>query len=157
MKLNALDLLKWIHFIFLGTALGTGVVALLLSGFEQDHKDLEGLAATVWKKALVWPLRLAVLVGLAALVYKINFAKEHFLDSPFKDRYLHWKLSLVLPLLASAEMAPKMLAAGRRGAAMVTLLLLLLISGIVYNKTLFGRASTVPANIPANAEMAPAK
>jgi uncharacterized membrane protein len=152
MRISPLDLLKWIHFIFLGTSIGAGVVALLLSGFEQDRKDLEGLAATVWKKAVVWPLRLAVLVGILALVQKIQW---HM--APFKDYYLHFKLALVLPLLASAEMAPRMLAAGRRGAAMVTLLLLLLISGIVYNKGLFGRAAATPANLPNAAEMAPAK
>ncbi len=152
MRLSPLDLLKWIHFLFIGTALGAGVVALLLSGFEQERKDLEGLAATVWKKTVVWPLRLAVLVGILALVQKIQW---HM--APFKEYYLHFKLALALPLLASAEMAPRMLAAGRRGAAMVTLLLLLLISGLVYNKGLFGRATAAPANLPNAAEMAPAK
>lgn len=152
MKLNALNLLKWIHFILLGTSLGAGVVTLLLSGFEQERKDLEGLAATVWKKAVVWPLRLAVLVGILALVQKIQWHMN-----PFAQIYLHVKLALVLPLLASAEMAPKMLAAGRRGAAMVTLLLLFLIAGIVYNQTLFGRTAPSPSALPAAAEMAPAK
>lgn len=150
MRLSPLDLLKWIHFIFLGIALGAGVVSLLLSGFEQERKDLEGLAATVWKQAVVWPLRIAVVVGILALVQKHQWHMN-----PFSQSYLHVKLTLVLPLLAAAEMAPKMLATGRRGAAMVTLLLLLLISGVVYNQRLFGRMAT-PAPEPV-ATVAPAK
>ena len=52
MHLSPLDLLKWIHFVCLGTALGGAVVSLLLSGFEQEREDLKGLAATVWKQAV---------------------------------------------------------------------------------------------------------
>ena len=144
MRISPLDLLKWIHFVCLGTALGGAVVSLLLSGFEQEREDLKGLAATVWKQAVVWPIRAAIVVGLLAMFQKIQWKM-----SPFAFVYFHIKLGLVLPLAASVEMAPKALAAGKRGAAMVGLFLLLAISFVVYNQRIFGVSKPKAPELPA--------
>ncbi len=133
MRLSPLDLLKWMHFICLGTALGGAVVALLLSGFEQEREDIKGLAATVWKQAVVWPVRVAIVFGLLAMIQKLQWKMN-----PFAFYYFHLKLVLVLPLAASVEVAPKALAVGKRGAAMVALFLFMAISFVVYNQRLFG-------------------
>lgn len=151
MRLSPLDLLKWMHFICLGTALGGAVVSLLLSGFEQEREDLKGLAATVWKQAVTWPIRAAIVIGALAAYQKWVWHMD-----PFAFRYFHLKLALVLPLAASVEMAPKALALGKRGAAMVALFLVLSISFIVYNQRLFGtvkpKASEVPSVATAPAQ-----
>lgn len=139
---DALNILKWVHFLFLAMAGGGAIVALLLSGFEADHPDLQGLAATVWKKTATWGFRLALIVGLALM--GIKFSRH---DNPFDHYYFHAKLLLVVLLLAVAEMAPKMLATGRRGAAMTALFLFLVITFIVYNKDLFG-SKAAPARSP---------
>ncbi len=151
MRLSPLDLLKWIHFILLATAIGGAVVSLLLSGFEQEREDLKGLAASVWKQAVVWPVRLAIIVGLLTMVQKMQWKMN-----PFLFVYFHIKLGLVLPLAASVEMAPKALAAGKRGAAMVALFLFLGISFVVYNQRLFGVRAPKVLDQPAVAA-APAK
>ncbi|HET8714942.1 MAG TPA: hypothetical protein VFM16_03885, partial [Holophagaceae bacterium] len=128
---------------------GGAIVALLLSGFESDRPDLQGLAATVWKRTATWGFRLAVLVGIAALSWKM-----HTGDKPFATfNYLHIKLVLVLFLLAAAEMAPKMLAQGKRGAAMVALLLFMATAFVVYNKDLFAPKGA-PASASAQATLA---
>ena len=146
-KFDAIAMLKWIHFLFLSMAGGGAVVSLLLSGFESERQDLQGLAATVWKKTVTWGFRLAVIVGIATLGLKMGRG-EH----PFDHYYLHGKMVLVLLILAMAEMAPKMLATGKRGAAMTALFLFLITTFVVYNKDLFGsKASPRPADIPATA------
>ncbi len=151
MHLSPLDLLKWIHFVCLGTALGGAVVSLLLSGFEQEREDLKGLAATVWKQAVTWPIRAAIIVGLLAMVQKIQWHMD-----PFAFRYFHLKLALILPLAASVEMAPKGLASAKRGAAMVALLLVFAVSFVVYNQRIFGTVKPKAADLPSVAT-APAK
>lgn len=151
MRLSPLDLLKWIHFILLATAIGGAVVSLLLSGFEQEREDLKGLAASVWKQAVVWPVRFAIIVGLLTMVQKMQWKMN-----PFLFVYFHIKLGLVLPLAASVEMAPKALAVGKRGAAMVALFLFLGISFVVYNQRLFGVRAPKVLDQPAVAA-APAK
>ncbi|HJW34526.1 MAG TPA: hypothetical protein VJ505_14370 [Holophagaceae bacterium] len=144
MRLSPLDLLKWIHFILLATAIGGAVVSLLLSGFEQEREDLKGLAASVWKQAVVWPVRLAILVGILTMVQKMQWKMN-----PFAFIYFHIKLGLVLPLAASVEMAPKALAVGKRGASMVALFLFLIISFVVYNQRLFGTRAPKVLDQPA--------
>ncbi len=151
MRLSPLDLLKWIHFICLATALGGAVVSLLLSGFEQEREDLKGLAATVWKQCVVWPVRVAIIIGLLTMVQKMQWKMN-----PFAFIYFHIKLGLVLPLAASVEMAPKALAQGKRGAAMVALFLFMGISFVVYNQRLFGTRAPKVLDQPAVAA-APAK
>ncbi len=131
--LDALSLVKWLHFVLLSVAGGGAVVALLLSGFEEERPDLQGLAATVWKRTVTWGFRLVLLVGIGALLIKLQRGENllHY-------AYFHIKLTLVVLLLAVSEMAPKALAAGKRGAALMALLLFLLASFTVYNKELFG-------------------
>ncbi|HJU83957.1 MAG TPA: hypothetical protein VJ600_07080 [Holophagaceae bacterium] len=131
-KLDAIAMLKWIHFLMLAMAGGGAIVALLLSGFESEREDLQGLAATVWKKTVTWGFRFAVLIGLALVGLKLSRG-EH----PFDHYYLHGKMLLVVMLLAASEMAPRMLASGRRGAAMTALFLFLITTFVVYNKDLF--------------------
>ncbi|MBS1766084.1 MAG: hypothetical protein JST05_01585 [Acidobacteria bacterium] len=138
LSIDPIAMLKWFHFLVLAIAGGGAVVALLLSGFESDHPDLQGLAATVWKRTATWGFRIAVLVGILLLTLKMK-GGEH----PFATfNYLHIKLVLVFFLLAMAEMAPKMLAKGKRGAAMVALLLFAATAFVVYNKDLFAPKTT---------------
>ena len=133
LAIDPLAMLKWFHFLVLAMAGGGAIVALLLSGFESDRPDLQGLAATVWKRTATWGFRLAVLIGIAMLFLKMSQG-----DKPFATfNYLHIKLLLVFFLLATAEMAPKMLAKGKRGAAMIALLLFMATAFVVYNKDLF--------------------
>jgi hypothetical protein len=133
LSVDPLAMLKWFHFLVLAMAGGGGIVALLLSGFESERPDLQGLAATVWKRTATWGFRLAVLIGIAMLFLKMSQG-----DKPFAAfNYLHIKLLLVFFLLACAEMAPKMLAKGKRGAAMLALLLFMATAFVVYNKDLF--------------------
>jgi len=133
LSIDPLAMLKWFHFLVLAMAGGGAIVALLLSGFESERPDLQGLAATVWKRTATWGFRLAVLIGIAMLFLKMSQG-----DKPFATfNYLHIKLVLVFFLLACAEMAPKMLAKGKRGAAMIALLLFMATAFVVYNKDLF--------------------
>ena len=133
LSIDPLAMLKWFHFLVLAMAGGGAIVALLLSGFETERPDLQGLAATVWKRTATWGFRLALVIGILILMLKIQAG-----DKPFASfNYLHIKLLLVFFLLAMAEMAPKMLAKGKRGAAMVALLLFAATSFVVYNKDLF--------------------
>ncbi len=131
---DSIALIKWLHFILLSMAGGGAVVALLLSGFEDDHEDLRGLAATVWKRTVSWGFRLALLAGIGALILHYRAGNNLLLE-----RYMHIKLTLVLILLACSEMAPKGLAVGKRGAAMLALLLFMLASFVMYNQTIFGQ------------------
>lgn len=142
LSIDPLAMLKWFHFLVLAMAGGGGIVALLLSGFESERPDLQGLAATVWKRTATWGFRLAVLLGIAMLFLKMSQG-----DKPFAAfNYLHIKLVLVFFLLACSEMAPKMLAKGKRGAAMIALLLFMATAFVVYNKDLFApKAAASPA------------
>ena len=140
LSIDPLAMLKWFHFLLLAMAGGGAIVALLLSGFELDHPDLQGLAATVWKRTTTWGFRLAVIVGI--LMLSLVWQRE---GNPFKQfNYLHIKLVLVFFLLACSEMAPKMLAKGKRGAAMIALLLFMATAFVVYNKELFAPKTAAP-------------
>ncbi|HXC17091.1 MAG TPA: hypothetical protein VNV60_06595 [Holophagaceae bacterium] len=140
LSVDPLAMLKWFHFLVLAMAGGGGIVALLLSGFESERPDLQGLAATVWKRTATWGFRLAVLIGIAMLFLKMSQG-----DKPFATfNYLHIKLLLVFFLLACVEMAPKMLAKGKRGAAMLALLLFMATAFVVYNKDLFAPKTAAP-------------
>ncbi|HTL99221.1 MAG TPA: hypothetical protein VL181_10500 [Holophagaceae bacterium] len=140
LSIDPLSMLKWFHFLVLAMAGGGAIVALLLSGFESERPDLQGLAATVWKRTATWGFRLAVLIGIAMLALKMSQG-----DKPFAAfNYLHIKLLLVFFLLACAEMAPKALAKGKRGAAMMALLLFMATTFVVYNKDLFAPKTAAP-------------
>ena len=140
LAIDPLAMLKWFHFLVLAMAGGGAIVALLLSGFESDRPDLQGLAATVWKRTATWGFRIAVLIGI--LMLSLVWQRD---GNPFKQfNYLHIKLVLVFFLLATAEMAPKMLAKGKRGAAMIALLLFMATAFVVYNKDLFAPKTAAP-------------
>lgn len=132
-KLEAVNVVRWLHFVLLTGAGGGAVVALLLSGFEEGREDLQGLAATVWSKVVVWSFRLALLVGIALLVVLLQSGQN-----PFKAGfYLHLKLTLVFILVALSEMTPKALATGKRGSALLVLVLFIATAFVVFNKGLF--------------------
>lgn len=146
---DAYDLLKWMHFVSLTLIGGGAFVALLLSGFEEEREDLRGLAATVWKRTVCWGVRFGILLGVALLVLKLQHGEK-----PFDWYYLHLKLMFVLALAGLAEAAPKALAVGKRGAALLAVFLFLLTSFTVFNKSAFGhKAQPVPP--PAVATAAP--
>ena len=142
LKIEAVNLLRWLHFLALGVGLGGAVVTLLLSGFEESREDLQGLAATIWAKVVGWAFRLALVAGIALLVMLMQDGQN-----PLKNgHYFHIKLLLVFILVGLSEMTPKALAASKRGSALLVLVLFLATSFTVFNKGLFGaRAKTAPA------------
>ncbi|HLP31518.1 MAG TPA: hypothetical protein VK150_09160 [Geothrix sp.] len=148
LKLEAVNLVRWLHFVALAVGGGAAVVALLLSGFEESREDLQGLAATVWAKVVAWSFRLALIAGIGLLMLMLQGGQN-----PLKDgHYLHIKLVLVLVLVGLSEMAPKALAARKRGSALLVLVLFLASSFIVYNKGLFGGRPKAGPQIPVTAE-----
>jgi len=148
LKLEAVNLLRWLHFVALSVGGGAAVVALLLSGFEEGREDLQGLAATVWSKVVAWSFRLALVAGIALLVMLMQ---AH--QNPLKNgHYFHIKLLLVFVLVGLSEMSPKALAAGRRGSALLVLVLFLATSFTVYNKGLFGGPLKAGPEMPVTAE-----
>ncbi len=133
LKLEAINLVRWLHFVALAVGGGAAVVVLLLSGFEEGREDLQGLAATVWSKVVAWAFRLALVVGIVLLVLMMQGGQN-----PFKAGiYFHIKLTLVFVLVGLSEMTPKALAAGKRGSALLTLVLFLAVAFTVFNKGLF--------------------
>ena len=52
LKLEAVNLALWLHFVAVTVGGGAAIVALLLSGFEEGKEDIQGLAATVWAKVV---------------------------------------------------------------------------------------------------------
>jgi len=138
------DLLKWLHFICVAVAGGAAVVAVLLSGLEEEQEDLRGVAATLWKMVVNWGFRLALITGTILLALKLVQGMR-----PFDAYYLHLKLVLVLLLAAMSEMSPRMLAKAKRGAPMLALLLFLLSTFVVVNKAAFGRKVPPPAEVSA--------
>jgi hypothetical protein len=145
LKLEAVNILRWLHFVVLAVGGGAAVVALLLSGFEEGREDLHGLAATVWAKVVAWSFRLALIAGIALLVMKWQGGQNPLTDG----HYFHVKLLLVFVLVGLSEMTPKALAAGRRGSALLVLVLFLASSFVVYNKGLFGGRAKGGPVVPA--------
>jgi uncharacterized membrane protein len=134
-KLETINLVRWIHFVAMSFGGGAAVVALLLSGFEEGREDLQGLAATVWAKVVCWSFRLAIIAGIAALVILLQSGQN-----PFKaGLYLHIKLTLVFILIGLSEMTPKALARGKRGSALLVVVLFMAVAFTVFNKGLFRR------------------
>ena len=141
LKLETVNILRWLHFLAMSFGSGAAVVALLLSGFEEGREDLQGLAATVWAKVVAWSFRLALIAGIALLVLDIQGGLN-----PLKNgHYFHIKLLLVFVMVGLSEMTPKALATGKRGSALLVLVLFLATSFTVYNKGLFaGRLKSGP-------------
>lgn len=153
LKLEAVNLVRWLHFVALAVGGGAAVVALLLSGFEESREDLQGLAATIWAKVVAWSFRLALIAGIGLLLLMLQGGQN-----PLKDgHYLHIKLMLVLVLVGLSEMTPKALAARKRGSALLVMVLFLASSFIVYNKGLFGGRPKAGPQIPVTAETLPAR
>jgi hypothetical protein len=153
LKLEAVNLVRWLHFVALAVGGGAAVVALLLSGFEESREDLQGLAATIWAKVVAWSFRLALIAGIGLLLLMLQGGQN-----PLKDgHYLHIKLMLVLVLVGLSEMTPKALAARKRGSALLVLVLFLASSFLVYNKGLFGGRPKAGPQIPVTAETLPAR
>ena len=144
------DLVKWLHFVALSVGGGGIVIALLLSGFEDEREDLRGLAATIWKKVVAWSFRLALVLGILLLVILYRAGDPN----PLAPHYLHLKLVLVLALLGVSEMSPKALAVAKRGAPMLALLLFLLASFVTINRGAFPQKAR-PALEPAATTVAP--
>jgi hypothetical protein len=152
LKLEAVNLVRWLHFVTLTSGAGGAVVALLLSGFEEGREDLRGLAATVWAKVVAWSFRLALVAGITLLLLMIQSGQN-----PLKDgHYFHIKLLLIFVLLGLSEMTPKALAAGKRGSALLVLVLFLAASFTVFNKGLFGGRLKPAPEVPAAATALPA-
>ncbi|WP_243304345.1 hypothetical protein [Geothrix oryzisoli] len=150
LKLDAVNLVRWLHFVTLSVGGGAAVVALLLSGFEEGREDLRGLAATIWAKVVAWAFRLALLAGIGLLVLMIQGG-----SNPLKQgHYFHIKLLLVLVLVGLSEMTPKALAAGKRGSALLVLVLFLASAFTVYNKGLFGGPRKAGPELPVTATTA---
>ena len=147
LKLEAINLVRWFHFVALATGGGAAVVALLLSGFEEGREDLRGLAATVWAKVVVWAFRLALIMGIALLVMMIQHRQNPFMNG----YYFHVKLLLVVILVGLSEMTPKFLAVGKRGTALLVLVIFFAASFVVYNKGLFGQSHQAGPEIPSTA------
>ena len=147
LKLEAVNLVRWLHFVTLAVGGGAAVVALLLSGFEEGREEIRGLAATVWAKVVAWSFRFALLAGIGLLILMIQGGAN-----PLKaGHYFHIKLLLVVVLVGLSEMTPKALAAGKRGSALLVLVLFLASSFVVYNKGLFGGPVKAGPEIPSAA------
>lgn len=127
------DLIKWMHILAMGLGGGGALVALLLSGFEEERPDLRGLAATVWKRVCGWSFRLAFLLGIVLLILQFKRGEQ-----PFDAHYMHLKIPLAVVVLALSEMTPKGLAQGKRGTAALALLLAFLTSFVAVNSGAFG-------------------
>lgn len=118
---NAYEMTRWIHFLCIALAGGGMVICLMVSGFEDTREDLRGLAAALWARTVSWAFRLGLLSGIVLVVW------SHFRGgSPFSDTWLWVKLVLVVALFGLSESTPKALAAGKRGAAMLAMLVFLL-------------------------------
>jgi hypothetical protein len=149
-KLEAVNLVRWFHFVAMSFGGGAAVVALLLSGFEEGREDLQGLAATVWAKMVTWSFRLAFLVGVVLLVMLVQGG-----SNPLRDGfYLHVKFLLVFILIGLSEMTPKALAAGRRGSALLVVVLFLAVGFTMFNKGLFRKDAPKLAPEPVAAAVA---
>lgn len=146
-RFELFDLIKWLHFICFTIAGGAAVVALLVSGLEDDREDLRGLSATLWKMVVAWGFRLALLTGGILLAMKLIRG-----DHPFEAYFLHLKLVFVALLLVMSELSPRALALAKRGAPLLALLMFLLATFVVTNKNAFGhklRGLDLPAEVSA--------
>lgn len=143
LKIEAVNLVRWLHFIAIASGGGAAIVVLLLSGFEEGREDVRGLAATVWAKVVAWAFRLALVFGVAALLLVLQGG-----TNPLKNgSYFHIKMLLVLVLVGLSEMTPKALAAGKRGSALLVLVLFLAIGFTVFNKGLFRKEAPRPLQV----------
>jgi len=133
-------LVKWFHLIFLVLAGGAMPVCLMLSGFEDTHEEVRGIAAGVWKKLAVWGMRFAVLCGV--ILYVMAWVHG---ERPFAQPHLIYKLVIVIVLAVLCENAPKQLINGKRGHAMLALMLFILASFVASTKLFLEQDKTPKA------------
>nr|WP_320131836.1 hypothetical protein [uncultured Holophaga sp.] len=133
---DIMHLLTWIHFAALAVAIGGAVAALLISGLESAQPEFAGLAPALWARQVRWGIRIAFILGVVLLAVAakagICYASNHA---------FYFKLPLAVLALVMAELAPRALATGRRGAALLALVLLLLASFVAINQGAFRRHS----------------
>ena len=141
------SLLRWFHFIALVFAGGSMPICLLLSGFEDTREDIRGLSAAIWKKVTIWALRFAVIFGAALFFLHLIHGGK-----PFTQPHLMFKLGAAPILILLSETTPKFLAVGKRGSAMLAMVLFLMASFLASN----GKAFLSPEPVPAPAPPAPA-
>ncbi len=136
---DTFTLIRWLHVASMALAGGAAGIILILVGFEESREDLHGLTSVLWKRSAAWGFRLAFILGIVLLVMLQRAGAQ-----PFQALWLHWKLPLVVLLLAFSEMAPKALAARKRGAPLLAFLLFLLVSFVSVNNTAFGTRAPKP-------------
>lgn len=134
------DLVKWLHFVCVSTAGGAAVVALMISGLEDEREDLRGLAASLWRKVTANGFRLAAATGGLLVAMQAH---------PLDARYLPLKSVLVVLLLVMSELSARSLAKARRGAPLLALLCFLLASLVAVNRDAFGRRLPPPPELSA--------
>ena len=139
LKLDALDLLRWLHLVAMAAGFGAGLVALLLSGFEEGREDLQGLAATVWSKVVAWGFRLALVAGVLLFGWMLRAGQNPLALGPA----FHAKLLLAVVLVGLSEATPSALARGRRGSALLVVVLFLATTFLMFNRGLFRGAPKV--------------
>ena len=149
---DTFTMLRTLHILCLALAGGAAMVILILVGFEESREDLHGLTSLLWKRTASWGFRFALVLGLVLLAMKFKAG-----DSPFQAVYLHWKLPLVLLLLAFSEMAPKALAGRKRGAPLLAFLLFLMVVFVSVNHDAFGFTKPRKALGPYTGSMEPGK
>ncbi|MEZ0120387.1 MAG: hypothetical protein SGVNAXEH_000519 [Holophagaceae bacterium] len=145
MDLQAITLLsvaKWVHLVLFGTALGGGAACLIISGLEESDSAYKGLSAALWKSLVNWSLRLTFIVGMLLLILNMQMGQ-----SPFLNKYFHYKLLFVFVLLGLSESASKSLATGKRTLALSCVIVIALIGFIIENQQIFGQ--TIPREITA--------
>ena len=133
------SLLSWFHFVTLVMAGGSMPVCLLLSGFEDTREDIRGLSAVIWKKVTIWGLRCAVFCGVVLFIMCLVKG-----DKPFAQPHFMFKIGIAPILVLLCEVTPKSLARGKRGYALLAMMLFLVTSFIASNH----KAFLEPAQIP---------
>jgi len=124
---------KWLHLVALAMGGGSAMVVLVLTGFEASREDLRGMTSLLWKRTTAWAFRLAVVAGICLLILRMRDG-----DHPFDAVYLHWKMVLVVLLLACSEMSGKSLLKSRYGLPMLALLFFLATTFVSVNHDAFG-------------------
>ena len=135
------DFVKWMHILAMAMGGGSAMVVLILVGLEDSRDDLKGLTALLWRRTAAWAFRVALVLGIVLLALRIQAG-----DQPFQAIYLHWKMPLVTLLLVCSEMAPRSLAAGKRGAALLAFMFFLLATFVSVNSEAFGTVQRARAN-----------
>jgi uncharacterized membrane protein len=132
--ITLLSVMKWVHLILFATALGGGSACLIISGLEEKDPSFKGLSAALWKSLVNWSLRLTFIIGILLLFLNIQIGQ-----SPFVNKYFHYKLLLVFVVLGLSESAIKGLAIGKRTLALWCVITMVLIGFIIENQQIFGQ------------------